>query len=1030
VIEFIVRKKKITILFFIITVIGGIYGFITLPRQESPDTTSYSAVVTTVLPGGTPEKVEQTVTKKIEERIKEIQGLKSITSESRDSVSIITVEVNKKQDPKEKWDELRKKVQDAESDLPDNTKKPQVNDDLSKTFIQTLNITSNSLDDLYNIRSDIDNWKDQLRTIPGVADVTIIGLPEKQVKVDLDTQKLYNYGVTWKQVTAAIQGDRDKTPLGNLDNENHRYQLVLSESYNPEDLNNIIVSTNTSGIPIYLKDIGKAYMSTEKVDHYIYHNNKPAINISINAEVGTDVPSAQKRVTEKIETFKKSLPKGVKFESIYSTNERLDEMFTSLLHETISAIASVLIVCSLGLSFNTSLMIALAIPISMSISLMLAPIFGVTFNQITVYALIVVLGILVDDAVVVNDNIDRHITVLGESVAEASINGAKEVFTSILTATLATIASFLPIAFLPGNTGEFARPLPIIVCTAMIASMVMALTIIPIFRTWHGERVGKKEEPSKSAGFLGKQIDVIINWYTNKFMLRILDNPLKAVIVSTLITLCAYTLIVFIPIQLFPKADRSEMFININNQPGSSIQNTRVIVEGVSKWVSSQPNVKLVSAYAGGPAPSMFLTNENIKDSEQSGQIFVKIDKTKMKTSDIIDKWNDDLKKLYPQAEVVPKEVLMGFPVGKPVVIRVYGQDIDKLRSLSQQIKSKIKNIEGTSNVKDNIGIDNYSYKIEINKALMDKIQVNYADITSTIRLINDGITIDKFDDKNDVSDVVLYANKSKEDPMVNFERLSVPNAQGQQIPLKQLAKITPSFSINSIPRRNLTRYVEISADVDGRTADAVMKEVKKSVATINFPESFSWEAGGETVESVDIFMDLTKLLVISAFLIITIIILQFYSFSASVIVTSTFFLAFGGSLIGLFVTGKQLGFMAILGAIALIGIVSRNGIVLIEFIEDEREKGIEFKQAVINAVGARFRPVVLTAMTAIAGLIPMSIVGEILFKPMGIVIIFGLMYSTMLTLVVVPSFYTIIAEFKMKIEKLKFKEDDLEQNL
>lgn len=1028
-IEFIVRKKKITILFFIIAVIGGIYGFITLPRQENPDTTSYTAVVTTVLPGGTPEKVEQTVTKKIEERIKEIQGLKSITSESRDSVSIITVEVNKKQKPKEKWDELRKKVQDAEPDLPDNAKKPQVNDDLLKTFIQTLNITANSLEDLYNIRTDINNWKDQLRTIPGVSDVTVVGLPEKQVKVDLDTQKLYNYGLTWKQVTAAIKGDRDKTPLGNLDNENHRYQLILSESYNSENLNNIIVSTTKEGNPIYLKDIGKAYMSNEKVDHYVYHNGKPAVNISINAEVGTDVPSAQKRVTEKIETFKKSLPKGIKFENIYSTDERLDDMFTSLLHETITAIASVLIVCSLGLSFNTSLMIALAIPISMSVSLMLAPIFGVTFNQITVYALIVVLGILVDDAVVVNDNIDRHITVLGESVDEASINGPKEVFISILTATLATIASFLPIAFLPGNTGEFARPLPVIVCIAMIASMVMALTIIPVFRIWQGKRVGKKESLSKPAGLLGKQINKITNWYTNKFMARILDNPLKAVAVSTLITLCAYILAAFIPIQLFPKADRAEMLININNQPGSSIQDTKAIVGGISKWVSSQPNVKLVSAYAGGPATSMFLTNENIKDSEQSGQVFVKIDETKMKTSDIIDKWNSDLKKLYPQAEVVPREVLMGFPVGKPVVIRVYGQDINKLRSLSGQVKSKVKNIGGTSNVKDNIGIDNYSYKIEINKPLMDKVQVNYSDITSTIRLVNDGITIDKFDDKNDVSDIVLYANKSKEDPMVSFERLSVPNAQGQQIPLKQLAKITPSFSINSVPRRNLTRYVEISADVDGRTAAAVMKDVKKAVGTINFPEGFSWEPGGETVESVDIFMDLIKLLVIAAVLILTVIILQFYSFTAPIIVTSTFFLAFGGSIIGLFVTGKQLGFMAILGAIALIGIVARNGIVLIEFIEDERKKGVELKQAVINAGGARFRPVVLTALTAIAGLIPMSIAGEVLFKPMGIVIIFGLMYSTILTLVVVPSFYTIVAELKMKFKKSKFKADNLEQN-
>ncbi len=1024
-IEFIVRKKKITILFFIIAVIGGIYGFISLPRQENPDTTSYTAVVSTVLPGGTPEKVEQTVTKKIEERIKEIQGLKSITSESRDSVSIITVEVNKKQKPKEKWDELRKKVQDAEPDLPDNAKKPQVNDDLSKTFIQTLNITANSLEDLYNIRNDINNWKDQLRTIPGVSGVTVIGLPEKQVKVDLDTQKLYNYGVSWKQVTAAIKGDRDKTPLGNLDNENNRYQLVLSETYNPEDLNNIIVSTSKTGTPIYLKDIGKAYMATEKPSHYVYHNGKPAINISVNAEVGTDVPSAQKKVTEKIETFKKSLPKGIKFESVYSTDERLDDMFTNLLHEAISAIASVLIVCSLGLSFTTSLMIALAIPVSMAISLMLAPAFGVTFNQMTVFALIVVLGILVDDAVVVNDNIDRHITALGESVDEAAINGPKEVFTSILTATLATVASFLPIAFLPGNTGEFARPLAVIVCIAMIASMAMALTIIPVFRIWHGKRVGNKEDFSKPAGLLGKQINKITNWYANKFMSRILENPLKAVAISTLITLCAYVLLAFIPIQLFPKADRAEMLININNQPGSSIQDTKTIVEGVSKWVKSQPNVKLVSAYTGGPAPSMFLTNENIKDSEQSGQVFVKVDKTKIKTSDVINKWNNELKKLYPQAEIVPREVLMGFPIGKPAVIRIYGQDVNTLRSLSEQVKGKIKNIEGTSNVKDNIGIDNYSYKIEINKALMDKMQVNYSDITSTIRLVNDGITIDKFNDKSDMSDIVLYSNKSKEDPMISFERLSVPSAKGNQIPLKQLAKITPSFTINSIPRRNLTRYVEISADVDGRTAAAVMKDVKKEVSTINFPQGFSWEAGGETAESVDIFTDLIKLLVITVVLILIIIILQFYSFSAPIIVTSTFFLAFGGSIIGLFVTGKQLGFMAILGAIALIGIVARNGIVLIEFIEDERKKGIDLKQAVINAGAARFRPVVLTAMTAIAGLIPMSIAGEVLFKPMGIVIIFGLIYSTVLTLVVVPSFYTIVAEFKMKFKELKSKADN-----
>lgn len=1031
-IDFVVRKRKIIILIFVIAVIGGLYSFFTLTRQETPDITSYSAVVTTILPGGTPENVEKTVTKKIEDKIKEIQGIKSITSDSRDSISIITIELNKNQKPKEKWDELRKKVQDAESDLPDNAETPQINDDLSKTFIQTLNITGDSLDDLYNARSSIDSWKDQLKTVQGVADVTVIGMPEKQVRVDLDTQKLYNYGLSWKQISAAIKGDRDETPLGNLDNENHRYQLELSESYDPENLNKIIVSTTKEGSPIYLKDIGNAYMSTKKIDHYVYHNGKPAINITVNSETGTDIPSTQKKVGEKLESLKKSLPSGIQFESIYSTNERLDQMFSRLESEMIIAIASVLIICSLGLSFIDSLIVAFAIPISMAVSLMIAPMFGVTFNQMTIYALIVVLGILVDDAVVVNDNIDRHILELNQSVDEAAINGPTEVLTSILTATLATICTFVPIAFLPGATGQFARPLPVIVSIAMIASMLISLTIIPIFRQWYGKRQKKeKEDTNKPAGLLGKQIKIITNLYANKFMPKILNNPLKSVSIAILITLSAYSLMAFIPIQLFPKEERAEFLINITNQTGSSIKNTKDIVEGVSKWVSSQPNVELVASYAGGPAPAMFSTDENIEDGEESGQIFVKVDTKRVSSTSLIKEWNKELKKIYPQAEVVPKQLQSGLPVGKPVVIRIYGQDMDELRTLTQDVKGKLKNINGVTNVKDNIGIDNYSYKIEINKPVMDKMQVSYSDITSTIRLVNDGITVDQFDDKNELSDIVIYANKSNKDPMVDFERLNVPNALGQQIPLKQLVKITPSFSINSIPRRNLERYVEISSDVQGdTTADAVMKQIKQEMNTISFPDGYKWEGGGETVESVDIFADLIKLLAIAAILIMVLIILQFYSFSIPAIIASTFFLAFGGSIIGLFVTGKQLGFMAMLGVITLIGIVARNGIVLIEFIENERKNGVELNQAVINAGEARLRPVMLTAMTAIVGLVPMAVAGEALFKPMAISIIFGLIYATILTLVVVPAFYTIIAKWKTKLENSNLKTDNIEQNI
>jgi multidrug efflux pump subunit AcrB len=1029
VIDFVVRKKKITILIFVICMIGGVFNFFTMPRQETPDVTSYSAVVTTVLPGATPENVENTVTKKVEEKIKEMQGIKSITSDSRESVSIVTVELNKNQKPKEKWNELRKKVQDVEAELPEAAKKPQVNDDLAKSYVQALNITGNSLEDLYNARSYIDKWKDQLKTVQGVADVKVVGLPEKQVRVDLDTQKMYSYGVSWKVVAGAIKGDRDKTPLGNLDNENHRYQLKLDESYDPKTLNQIIVSTTKEGNPIYLSDIGKAYMSTEKNDHYVYHNGKPAVGMTIICETGRDIPSTQKKVTEKLDSFKNSMIAGIQFENVYSINERLNEMFSSLAKEMIIAIASVLIVCSLGLSFIDSLMVAIAIPISMSIGLMLAPAFGVTFNQMTIYALIVVLGILVDDAVVVNDNIDRHILELGESVEEAAINGPKEVIISILTATLATVCTFVPIAFLPGMTGEFAWPLPVIVCLSMLASMAMALTIIPIFRQWYGKREGKKDK-NKPDGLLGNQIKKLTNLYVSKLMPKVLKNPLKFIAMATVITLAAYSLLSIIPIQLFPKADRAEFLINVTNQTGSSIKDTKVLVEDISKWVSSQPNVELVSAYAGGPAPAMFATDENIEDKEQSGQIVVKIDTKKESAERLIDKWNDEFKKLYPKAEVVSKSLQAGFSVGKPVEIRLYGEDIEKLRDITQEVEGKLKAINGVTNVKNNIGIDNYSYKIEVNKPVMDKMHVNYSDITSTIRLVNDGIVVDKFEDKNDVSDIVIYSNKSNEDPMVDFEKLSVPNALGEQIPLKQLVKITPAFSINSIPHRNLERYVQVSAGVTGKTtAAAAMKEIEQEMNKINLPDGYTWEAGGETVESVDIFADVIKLLAIAAILIIVLIILQFYSFTIPTIIASTFFLAFGGSVMGLFITGKSLGFMAMLGVITLIGIVARNGIVLIEFIENERKNGVGIHQAVINAGEARLRPVLLTAITAIVGLVPMAIAGEVLFKPMAIAIIFGLMYATILTLIVVPAIYVMIDKWKKKFKNSKFKISDIKHN-
>lgn len=1020
-IEYLVKRKKITILFFVMIAAGGFFNFFSMAKQEQPDITINTAIVTTVLPGGSPEKIEQTVTKKIEERIKEIRGLKSITSHSSAQVSSIVIEANDGVDLKEIWNELRNKVKDAEKDLPTDAKAPVINDDLNKTFVQSFNIAAESEEQLYTLRDMAKSWKDQLRTIPKVADVTIEGLPEQEVTLQVDTQKLNQYGITWGQVLKAVQSENERTPLGDLDVAKRTYQLNLKESRNPELLNKVVVANSKEGYPIYLQDIGKISMSTEKVKFYSYHNGKPCITISINAEVGSDIPSLQKKVDTMMEMLKKSMPAWSKLESIYSQNERIHELFSDLGRETIIAIASVLVVCSLGLNVTTSLIIALAIPISLALGLLFAPVFNITLNQISIVALIIVLGILVDDAVVVNDNIERRLSILGESPMDASVNGSNEVFYSILSATLATICSFAPLAFLNGNSGKFIFPIPVIITLTMAASMIMSLTIVPIFRQWNEERSPKSSSDyRKSPGFLGKYIEQLTKWYAKILMPRILKKPLKIGSIALLISTLSYGLVFVTPVQLFPSANRAEMLVNITTSSGSSIEETNRVVKKVSEWIMKQPNITMVAAYAGGSAPKMFGGDVGNGSGTETGQIVIKVDKKKTSTDKVVKEWTGKFKTMFPEASVVPEELQAGPPVGDPVSIRIYGQDIDTLRKISQQLKDKVATIPGTYDVKDDMGIARYTLEFEVNKNLMDKKLVNYNDLSSTIRLVSEGITVSQFDDGKNMIDIKMYAEKSEIDPMLTFQQLTVSNSKGEQIPLSQIAQIKPTFNISKIPHRNLSRVVTVTGKVKGRTATEVMNEIKPYLQNTKLPEAYRFEVGGETSEQTDIFVDMAKLMIIAVFLIILIISMQFYSLSYPFLVMSTIFLAFAGSFMGLFITRKPLGFMSMMGAVALIGIVVRNGIVLLEFIENERHNGIELHQAVINAGEARLRPVLLTAATAIAGLLSLAFSGDVLFSPLAITIIFGLFFSTILTLVVVPALYTALAHYHIKREGKK----------
>lgn len=1014
-IEYFIRKQKITLLFFTMIVLVGILSFFQLPNQEIPEIAVNRAIVTTVMPGASAERIEQTVTKEIEKKIKEMTGIKSITSQSQPGVSVINVETNNGVDTKEKWSELRNKVKDAEAFLPSDARQPSVNDDVSRMFAQTFMVTADSTSQLYELREIMTMWQNQLSKIPGVSSVTIEGLPEQEIKIALDPQKLQYERLTWAQVLAAVKGANETSPLGNYTIDYRTYEMKMTELRDLEKLAQVVVGYAPNGNPIYLNQVAEIGRVTKESTYNAYHNNKPALSVSLSAEQGTNIPSLQKLIDAKMESLRSSLPVWAQVDSLYTQNERINEIFGDLWREMFFAILAVLVVCTLGLNFTTSMMVALAIPISLATGMIFLPFFDVSLNQITIVGLIIVLGILVDDAVVVNDNIERRLVKLGEKPYRAAVMGAKEVSISIITATLATIASFGPLLFLSGGSGAFIRPLPVIIVVTMLASMVMSLTIVPIFRRWSEERRKGKLDGRKPAGLLGKQLEQASGWYAKTILPRLLKKPMLTGLIAVLISTCAYFLIPFTPIQLFPAAERDVLLVNVKLPYGTGISETDRVMKAASEAFSKEEGVRSVSAYAGGSAPKMFGNNTGAGSGIEVGQLIIRFDKKTVTVEQLQHNVLPPLRDQFPEASILPRDLQTGPPVGKPVVIRVVGEEIPTLRQISLQIQEQIAKVEGVSEIQDDFGLDRYSLEFVTNDSMLERNRVTAADLSNTLRLISEGIKVSEFDDGKELTDIRMYLQQAGASGTDVFKQLTVPNTKGEMIPLPSLVSVKPSFSVQNITHQDLDRTISVTGEVKGRTATEVMKEIKPMLANMDLPDGYYLEYDGETSAQVEIFIDIGKLSIIVVFLIVILIAMQFYSLRIPVLVMSTVYLAISGSLIGLFITRTPLGFMTVMGIVALSGIVVRNGIVLVEFIEQARHRGLDLREAVVEAGEARFRPIILTSMTAIAGLMPLAITGDELFKPLAVTIISGLLFSTMFTLVVVPTFYTVMEQRRMK---------------
>jgi len=1032
-----IQYRKVTLLFFLMAIIMGIVNIFTLKQRENPEIDLTVAMVKTVYPGASPEKVEQFVTQPLEEKIKEMSDISKLTSTSMANVSIINVEVKPDTDIKRAWDTLRQKVQAAQSELPDEADQPEVNDDLGKIAEQILHFTVNTPEELEPLRPTLDIWKKQLSTLTGVSNVDIVGLPDQEVAVKLDTAKLDTFKLPWTAVAQALQYRHDRVPLGTVNQSTQSFYVNMNKEWTTaEEVANTDILGLPNGLSLKVKDVADVQLRPKKKEVSVLHNGKPTLDLVINAAKGTDIPALQERIDQKVSELKRQLPSNVELSSLFTQKESLDHLFKELGRELLIGIAAVIVVCSMGLTFGTSWIVALAIPISITIGFIPVEMMGIDLNQITVVAIVIVLGILVDDAIVVNDNIQRRLQ-LGDSPAVAALEGSRDVAISILTATIATAAAFLPLYFLKGNIGSFIRPLPVVITLTLGTSMAMSLTIIPIFRRWVGERALRRagvrfsegvtvdgsqesspQQPKQGAvreetpGLLGRPIQRLSLFY-GKQIQRVLKRPLLTGIIALLIGTSSFGLLPLLGVQYFPPAEKDEMLIDFKLPTGRVFAETEYTMAKAAEWMQQQKGVVFVSAYSGRSTPR-FYYSESDQSGIEVGQLFVKIDLNVIHTKEVITAWREQLKAMFPDdVEITPRELEQGPPVGAPIALRISGSDLTQLRQVSSDIQNVLSGIPGAISVTDDVGTEMKTYEVKPDPAKLNLFNVNEKDLSQTLRIATEGLEVTTLQKGEDSLDVTLYAKEQTADPVESMNKMNVPKQSGGTVSVRELGTITPGTMIKSIHHLNQTRTITIRSFAQDRLPDEIVKDLKAQLAQYSLPSGFTIEYGGENEERNDAFVSIGKLSIIVVLLIYIIMVMQFYSLSIPLLILSTVYLAAGGAVIGLFLTGSPIGFMALMGLVSLAGIVVRNGIILIEFIEQAREKGLPLYEAVTEAGKARLRPILLTMATAIGGLLPMTVMGGNLWRPMGITIISGLIYSTLLTLIVVPCLFVILAKWR-----------------
>lgn len=1023
--------NRITIFLLVMVLLMGIVMYESLSRDSMPPITIRVATIVSSFPGASPERVELLVSDKIEKKAQELPELKEVSSTSRTGLSVVKLILKDDVKPgelKKIWDRMRRKLDDIEG-LPEGVNPNLNDDDIGVTYGIALAITSDGYS-YTEMKDYADDIRDDLIRIEQAAKVEINGEQDERIFIEFDDSRLAEYGLSATKLRSTLSSLNILSSGGQINLGSERINLEPTGNFSSlNDVKNTLIPIGEANQMVYLGDITsvrKGYINP--ASQIVGVDGKKALSLHISLKDNANIIKLGQEVDLLVQRWKQKLPIGLDLRRVVSMDTYIEKKVNGFIVNLAQSIGIILIVMLVFLGIRTGVIIASLIPIVTVLTFVLMGIFGIGLNQVTLAALIMALGMMVDNAIVVAETIQVKMEA-GLKAKQSAIESFSELWMSLLISTLTSSAAFLAFYLAESNMGDIVGPIFMVITFALLSSWLIAMSVITLL-CYYFLKVTSHD--AENLGLIDRTIERMKGWYKNLILIALSRKILVIGLAFGVFALALWGFR-FVDFVFFPDSDRNLITVDINLPLGTRIESTEEIVDQISNYIRREMQVNenretgiiSWSSYIG-EGPSSYDTGYTADEANSSYAHILVTTSSFEQNIPVVNQLDAYTAKSFPQADILVNTLGAG-GTGTPIEIKISGPEPDELVKIGEAVKLKLLSLAGTKNVKDDWGPKSKKFIIQIDQARAQNAGISSTDIATSLQTTLDGFDTGEYREGDKTIPILLKSNLSQQS-LQSLESMSVfAQNSGSSVPLLQVASIIPAWQYSKIKRLNLVRTMVVSSEITSTANASSIMEIMSpwlDEQKLTWQQEYEYTTGGDAKSSADSMGAVVKWLPLSGIIIVLLLIIQFNSFRKTVMVLMTIPLGLIGVTIGLLVFQKPFGFMPFLGLISLAGIVINNAIVLLDRIDFENiheKKSIE--DSIIIACLQRFRPILLATFTTVLGLLPLYLSGGAMWEGMAISIMFGLLFGTLITLILIPCMYSVL--YSVSYENYQFTESE-----